>query len=249
MNIPSEIKNETDATVYELLELCVQLIRWIIINQTTVIQDRKDKGRYKSRSKLTRQDVSMIFQSMQRKMNPSGDEKNMTPPRQVRRHHDTEVTDLTDIWKRSAINWDTRQGGNIKATNERESERHRQTHTQLRSHTRVKNLFSRTFRTSREYGDYGYLKIEGMANTWSAISQLQIDEIVKNPTGFDNVIHIFHVPFADRVVSSHFLRDWKLETKCCGSADSPILRVVYESCIFLLQCDFFVSPGCLVREI
>ena len=27
MNILSEIKNETDATVYELLELCVQLIR------------------------------------------------------------------------------------------------------------------------------------------------------------------------------------------------------------------------------
>ena len=40
-----------------------------------------------------------------------------------------------------------------------------------------KNLFSRTFCTSREYGDYGNLEIEGMANTSSAISRLQIDEI------------------------------------------------------------------------
>ena len=45
--------------------------------------------------------------------------------------------------------------------------------------THAKNLFSRTFCTSWEYGDYEYLIIKGMANTWSAISQLQIDEIEK----------------------------------------------------------------------
>ena len=99
----------------------------------------------------------------------------------------------------------------------------------------AKNLFSRTFCTSREYGDYRYLEIKGMANTWSAISRLQIDVIEKTPTGFprvwfrlqnlelgrsDNVFHMFHVPFANRVVSSHFLRDQKLEKKCYESAYS-----------------------------
>ena len=41
------------------------------------------------------------------------------------------------------------------------------------------NLFSRTFRTSRGYGDYGYLKIKRLADTWSAISRLPIVEIKK----------------------------------------------------------------------
>ena len=36
----------------------------------------------------------------------------------------------------------------------------------------------------------------------------------------DNVFHMFHVPFANRVVYSHFLRDRKLEKKCCESACS-----------------------------
>ena len=63
---------------------------------------------------------------------------------------------------------------------------HKHTHTRTYSHTRphAKNLFSRTFCTSREYGDYGYFKIKGMANTWRAISRLQIDEIEKIQRGF-----------------------------------------------------------------
>ena len=42
----------------------------------------------------------------------------MTPPRQVRRHHDAEVTALADKWKRGTVNWNTRQGGSIKPTYE-----------------------------------------------------------------------------------------------------------------------------------
>ena len=52
-------------------------------------------------------------------------------------------------------------------------------HTYTHTGTHAKNLFSRTFCTSPEYGDYGYPKIKGMANTQSAISQLQIYEIEK----------------------------------------------------------------------
>ena len=43
---------------------------------------------------------------------------------------------------------------------------------------------ARLFCTPQEYGDYGYLKIKGMANTWNAISRLQIDEIEKIQQGF-----------------------------------------------------------------
>ena len=55
------------------------------------------------------------------------------------------------------------------------------THTRARTHSRrdAKNLFLRTFCTSREYGDYGYLKINGMANTWSVMPRMQINEIEK----------------------------------------------------------------------
>ena len=41
-----------------------------------------------------------------------------------------------------------------------------------------------TFCTSREYGDYGHPKIKRMANTWSVISRIQIDEIKKIERGF-----------------------------------------------------------------
>ena len=91
----------------------------------------------------------------------------------------------------------------------------------------IRISFSRTFYTSREYGDYGYFKIKGMANTWSAMCRLQMDEIEKvqwrseewfllrnlklRPS--DNVFYMFHVPLANRVASSHFLRDRKLEKK------------------------------------
>ena len=53
-----------------------------------------------------------------RKMNPSGDGNNMTPPRQIRRHHDAKVTDLAHKWKRGTINWNTKQGGSIDPTYE-----------------------------------------------------------------------------------------------------------------------------------
>ena len=59
--------------------------------------------------------------------------------------------------------------------------------------THAKNFFSRTFYTSkyrrflksREYGDHGFLKIKGIANTWSAISRLQIDETQKIQRDFE----------------------------------------------------------------
>ena len=60
----------------------------------------------------------------------------------------------------------------------------RAAHTYSHTRTRSKNLFSRNFCTSREYGDYGYLKIKGMANTWSAISRLQIDVIERIQRSF-----------------------------------------------------------------
>ena len=56
---------------------------------------------------------------------------------------------------------------------------HTYTHTNARIH--AKNLFSRTFCTSREYG---YLKINGMDNTGSAISGRIIDEIEEILQGF-----------------------------------------------------------------
>ena len=57
--------------------------------------------------------------------------------------------------------------------------------THTHTHAHAKNLFSRTFCTSRKCGDYGYLKIRGMANTSSAISGLQIDVIEKIQRGFE----------------------------------------------------------------
>ena len=62
---------------------------------------------------------------------------------------------------------------------------------------------------------------------------------------------MFHVPFANRVVSPDFLRDRKLEKIYIyfKSAYSYILKVVHESCIFLLQFAFFVPLGYLLREI
>ena len=62
---------------------------------------------------------------------------------------------------------------------------HAHTHTYTDTRTHVKNLFPIIFCTSREFGDYGYLKIKGMANIWSAISRLQIDEIEKIQQGFE----------------------------------------------------------------
>ena len=61
---------------------------------------------------------------------------------------------------------------------------HARTQTHTRMHAREK-FFSRTFCTSREYADYGYLRIEGIANTGSSISRLQIDEIEKIQRGFE----------------------------------------------------------------
>ena len=58
------------------------------------------------------------------------------------------------------------------------------TRARTHTHTHARNLFSRTFCTSREYCDYGYLKINGMDNTGSAISRREIDEIEVIQQGF-----------------------------------------------------------------
>ena len=125
-------------------------------------------------------------------------------------------------------------------------------HTHTNAHTEAKNLFSRTFCTSRAYDDYGYLKIKGMANTWSAISQLQIDEIEKIQRGFQEYDFDFKtLHWATRItcftcstfvlLTALFLRIfyeiWNLNKNVL---EARILRVVYESCIFLLQFVFFL---------
>ena len=137
---------------------------------------------------------------------------------------------------------------------------HTQTGTRTNTHisTHSINLFSRTLCTSREYGEHGYIKIKEMA-----MSRLQIDRI-ENPTGFstvrfrlqnlelrhsDDVFHVFQIPFANRIISSRFLRNRILEKKCWQTAYSRILRVVHKSCIFCFNLIFFVSLGCLVLEI
>ena len=101
------------------------------------------------------------------------------------------------------------------------------TRARTHTHTHARNLFSRTFCTSREYCDYGYLKINGMDNTGSAISRREIDEIEGIQQGFQEydfdlkisncatrMFHMYHVPFANRFASSHFLLDRKLEKIC-----------------------------------
>ena len=78
------------------------------------------------------------------------------------------------------------------------------THTHTRA--RKQNLFSRTFCTSREYDDYGYRNIEEMANTWSAISRLQMDEIEKIQRRFQEYDFDFKISnWATHITCSTFL--------------------------------------------
>ena len=62
---------------------------------------------------------------------------------------------------------------------------HTYSHTRARAltHVRTHAKYLIVRGTSRD-GDYGYLKIEGMANTLSAISRLQIDGIEKIQRSF-----------------------------------------------------------------
>ena len=67
----------------------------------------------------------------------------------------------------------------------------------------AKNFSSRTFCTSREHGDYRYLKIKTIANTWSTISRLQIDEIEKIRRGFEEYDFDFKIlNWATRITCS-----------------------------------------------
>ena len=93
-----------------------------------------------------------------------------------------------------------------------------------------------------------------MANTWSAISRLRIDEIEKIQRGFQEYDFDFKISnWATRITCftcSTFLllteslyrifyKIEKLKKKLCESAYSQIIRTIHKGCIVLLQFDFF----------
>ena len=92
-----------------------------------------------------------------------------------------------------------------------------------------------------DYGDYGNLKIKGMANTWSAISRLQMDDIERIQRGFKKYDFDFKISnWATRITcftcstfllltASFLCIFYEIE-----NLKKNFVKVAHESCIFLL---------------
>ena len=73
---------------------------------------------------------------------------------------------------------------------------------------------------------------------------------LKSQTGHsDNVFHMFHVPSANRVLSSHFLRDRKLEKNVVIVRIREFWGLYIKVASVCFNFLFFVSLGCLIPEI
>ena len=86
MLVFSQVIDESYSRIKKSLDFQVLLGSRIIINQTTIINERKDKRGNKVNSEFHGQSCPMKLKPAKREMNLPNNRRNMNPRRKIRRH-------------------------------------------------------------------------------------------------------------------------------------------------------------------